>query len=109
MSGNKRLNERDVKEMGRILHCLVFPSFKIFLTLLAVNLVIFAIATPLSTTSYGLRLFLDVSTFESALMLVIGPVLLFRSTSFVENRGSKILLAGALLFVLSSAVGLATV
>jgi len=93
---------------GRIVHDLIYPSLKLVAAVLAVDAVIGVVAALLSNNAYAFRIFVDISTFESAIMMIIGPALLFRSPTFLENRGSKILFAGILLFILSLLVSLIT-
>ena len=87
---------------------LIFPSCKILAVFLVADALIGAFVGLLSSGYYALRAFLDLSMIEGAVMMIVGPTLLFRAENLIEKTGSKILLTGFLLFLSSLVFALVT-
>jgi hypothetical protein len=89
-----------------LMQSLILPSCKILALLLVVNAAISLFATLLLSGIYALRVFIDLMMLEGAVMLIVGPTMLFRAQNLLESTGSRILLAGILLFLLSMILAL---
>jgi hypothetical protein len=74
---------------------------------MAVNAVVFLVIAVVSDATYALKVFLLLSMLWSAVMMIVGPSLLFRSQTPEENKGTVILVAGGLLFALTLFISLA--
>jgi hypothetical protein len=91
-----------------VVRILVLPSCKILATFLVADALTCVFVALLANTVYALRVFLDLSMLEGAVMMIVGPTLLFRAQNLMESTGSKILLAGFLLFLSSLVFALVT-
>jgi hypothetical protein len=86
---------------------IVLSAFELVGVLMAVNAVAFLVIAVVSDATYALKVFLLLSMLWSAVMMIVGPSLLFRSQTPEENKGTVILVAGGLLFALTLFISLA--